>query len=115
MRPGGFTTAEKALRLLLTQDEAEATELAPLLLDAQNRERQTVEKEFLSRLTPKSQRNLIPLYTRPSSLGHATGIPASLELSHRALRANIIVRQSLSVLMGTIWERAADVASKVFR
>ena len=42
---GRLHTAEKALRLLLTQDEAEATELAQLL-DAQNRERQTVEKEI---------------------------------------------------------------------
>ena len=42
---GRLHTAEKALRLLLTQDEAEATELAQLL-DAQNRERQTVEREI---------------------------------------------------------------------
>ena len=73
------------------------------------------KKKFFSQLIPKSQRNLIPLCTRPSSLAHATGIPASLELSHRALRGNIIDRQSLSVLMGTMWERGVDVASKVFR
>jgi single-stranded-DNA-specific exonuclease len=42
---GRLATAEKALRLLLTRDEAEATELASLL-DAQNRERQAVEKEI---------------------------------------------------------------------
>jgi single-stranded-DNA-specific exonuclease len=42
---GRLDTAEKALRLLLTNDEAEATELAQLL-DSQNRERQSVEKEI---------------------------------------------------------------------
>lgn len=41
---GRLDTAEKALRLLLTHDEAEAAELA-MLLDVQNRERQQVEKE----------------------------------------------------------------------
>ncbi len=42
---GRLDTAEKALRLLLTRDEAEAAELAALL-DVQNRERQQVEKEI---------------------------------------------------------------------
>lgn len=42
---GRLATAEKALRLLLTRDEAEATELATLL-DAQNRERQGVERKI---------------------------------------------------------------------
>jgi single-stranded-DNA-specific exonuclease len=42
---GRLSTAEKALRLLLTDDEAEATELAALL-DAQNRERQGVERKI---------------------------------------------------------------------
>jgi single-stranded-DNA-specific exonuclease len=41
---GRLATAEKALQLLLTRDEAEATELAALL-DAQNRERQGIEKK----------------------------------------------------------------------
>ena len=41
---GRLATAEKALRLLLTEDDAEATELASFL-DVQNRERQAVEKE----------------------------------------------------------------------
>lgn len=41
---GRLTTAEKALRLLLTNDDAEATALAQFL-DGQNRERQEVEKE----------------------------------------------------------------------
>lgn len=42
---GRLATAEKALRLFLTEDETEATELAALL-DLQNRERQAVEKEI---------------------------------------------------------------------
>ena len=42
---GRLATAEKALRLLLTRDEKEATELA-LLLDSQNRERQGIEKKI---------------------------------------------------------------------
>jgi single-stranded-DNA-specific exonuclease len=43
---GRLTTAEKSLRLLLTDDAVEATELAEFL-DKQNRERQEVEKETL--------------------------------------------------------------------
>jgi single-stranded-DNA-specific exonuclease len=42
---GRLSTAEKALRLLLTSDETEATQLAALL-DAQNRERQGVERKI---------------------------------------------------------------------
>lgn len=42
---GRLTTAEKALQILLTRDETEATELAALL-DAQNRERQGIEKKI---------------------------------------------------------------------
>lgn len=41
---GRLATAERALRLLLTRDEAEAAQLAQEL-DAQNRERQAVEKQ----------------------------------------------------------------------
>src|SRR5438477_2803398 len=44
---GRLTTAEKALRLLLTNDDAEATALAQFL-DGQNRERQEVEKQTLA-------------------------------------------------------------------
>ena len=44
---GRLATAEKALRLLVTRDETEAMELARLL-DAQNRERQGVEKKIFS-------------------------------------------------------------------
>jgi single-stranded-DNA-specific exonuclease len=42
---GRLSTAEKALRLLLTSEETEATELAAVL-DAQNRERQGVERKI---------------------------------------------------------------------
>jgi single-stranded-DNA-specific exonuclease len=42
---GRLATAEKALELLLTRDETEATKLAELL-DTQNRERQGVEKRI---------------------------------------------------------------------
>jgi single-stranded-DNA-specific exonuclease len=42
---GRLATAEKALRLLLTNDETEAAELAALL-DAQNRDRQAVERQI---------------------------------------------------------------------
>jgi len=44
---GRLATAEKALQLLLTKDESEASELAAML-DLQNRERQVVEKEIFS-------------------------------------------------------------------
>ncbi|MDQ6622716.1 MAG: single-stranded-DNA-specific exonuclease RecJ, partial [Verrucomicrobiota bacterium] len=44
---GRLATAEKALRLLLTRDDAEAAELAGLL-DLQNRKRQSVEREIFA-------------------------------------------------------------------
>jgi single-stranded-DNA-specific exonuclease len=44
---GRLSTAEKSLRLLLTQDETEASELAEFL-DKQNRERQEVEKQIFA-------------------------------------------------------------------
>ena len=44
---GRLSTAERALRLLLTSDETEATELAAFM-DAQNRERQGVERQIYS-------------------------------------------------------------------
>ena len=49
---GRLATAEKALRLLLTRDEGEATELANVL-DTQNRERQTVEKKICAEAEEK--------------------------------------------------------------
>jgi single-stranded-DNA-specific exonuclease len=44
---GRLSTAEKSLRLLLTQDQPEATELAEFL-DKQNRARQEVEKQIFA-------------------------------------------------------------------
>ena len=56
---GRLATAEKALRLLLTSDETEATELASLL-DAQNRERQAVEKEIFAAADEQVARDFDP-------------------------------------------------------
>ncbi|CAN5607804.1 single-stranded-DNA-specific exonuclease RecJ [soil metagenome] len=53
---GRLASAEAALRLLLTRDEAEATELAALL-DVQNRERQQVEKEIFAAADEQAGRN----------------------------------------------------------
>jgi single-stranded-DNA-specific exonuclease len=49
---GRLSTAEKSLRLLLTQDDTEATELAEFL-DKQNRERQEVEKQIFAEAEKK--------------------------------------------------------------
>jgi single-stranded-DNA-specific exonuclease len=49
---GRLATAEKALRLLLTNEEREAEELAAFL-DAQNRERQAVEKRIFAEAEEK--------------------------------------------------------------
>lgn len=57
---GRLTTAEKALRLLLTNDESEAEELASLL-DAQNRERQMVEKEIFASADEQVTREFDPV------------------------------------------------------
>ncbi len=56
---GRLHTAEKALRLLLTEDEDEATELATLL-DEQNRERQAVEKQIFAEADEKVARDFDP-------------------------------------------------------
>lgn len=57
---GRLTTAEKALRLLLTEDEAEAEELAHIL-DQQNRQRQEVEKQVFLAADEKISRGFDPL------------------------------------------------------
>lgn len=57
---GRLSTAENALRLLLTQDEAEAGDLATLL-DVQNRERQQVEKEIFAAADKQVAREFDPL------------------------------------------------------
>src|SRR5947208_3523762 len=56
---GRLSTAEKSLRLLLTQDGAEATELAEFL-DRQNRERQEVEKRIFAAAEEKIAKELDP-------------------------------------------------------
>jgi single-stranded-DNA-specific exonuclease len=56
---GRLATAEKALQLLLTQDEAEATELAALL-DTQNRERQGVEKKIFGEAEEELRKSFNP-------------------------------------------------------
>ncbi len=56
---GRLSTAEKSLRLLLTQDETEATELAEFL-DKQNRERQEVEKRIFAAAEEKIAKEFDP-------------------------------------------------------
>ena len=56
---GRLSTAEKSLRLLLTQDGAEATELAEFL-DKQNRERQEVEKRIFAAAEEKIAQEFDP-------------------------------------------------------
>ena len=56
---GRLSTAEKSLRLLLTQDEREATELAEFL-DKQNRERQEVEKKIFAAAEEKIAKEFDP-------------------------------------------------------
>ena len=56
---GRLSTAEKSLRLLLTKDEGEATELAQLL-DKQNRERQEVEKKIFAAADEKLAKEFDP-------------------------------------------------------
>ncbi|MFL6570077.1 MAG: single-stranded-DNA-specific exonuclease RecJ [Chthoniobacterales bacterium] len=57
---GRLATAAKALRLLLTRDDAEAAELAGLL-DVQNRERQAVEKEIFAAAEEKLANEFDPV------------------------------------------------------
>jgi single-stranded-DNA-specific exonuclease len=56
---GRLSTAEKALRLLLTKDENEAAQLAAEL-DAQNRERQAVEKQIFAAADEQVARDFDP-------------------------------------------------------
>jgi single-stranded-DNA-specific exonuclease len=56
---GRLSTAEKSLRLLLTQNESEATELAEFL-DKQNRERQEVEKQIFAAAEEKIAKEFDP-------------------------------------------------------
>lgn len=92
---GRLSTAEKSLRLLLTQDEGEAAELADFL-DKQNRERQEVEKKIFAAADEKITREFDPL-------GHAAivvfergwhagvlGIVAS-RIAHKYHRPTIVI------------------------
>lgn len=56
---GRIATAEKALRLLLTTDDAEAAELAAFL-DVQNRERQGVEKQLFAAADERVAKSFVP-------------------------------------------------------
>ena len=86
---GRLATAEKALQLLLTRDETEAAELAALL-DAQNRERQSVEKKICSEAEEELAKTFDPNATPALLSARATGTLAFLGLSPRGWRENII-------------------------
>jgi single-stranded-DNA-specific exonuclease len=91
---GRLTTAEKALRLLVTTDLAEATALAGEL-DGQNRERQSVERQIVAAAEEKivgqelSEASVIVLGEREWHPG-VLGIVAS-RISKRYHRPTIIV------------------------
>lgn len=65
---GRLATAEKALELLLTRNETEATELAALL-DIQNRERQGVEKKICG----EAEEELGPMFNPESTAAIVLG------------------------------------------
>src|SRR5256885_2752999 len=92
---GRLSTAEKSLRLLLTQDEAEAVELAEFL-DKQNRERQDVEKKICAAAEEKIAKEFDPtrhaaivVYERGWHAG-VLGIVAS-RIAHRFHRPAIVI------------------------
>jgi len=92
---GRLSTAEKSLRLLLTDDEKEATELAEYL-DKQNRERQEVEKKIFAAAVEKLSKELdaardaaIVVYERDWHAG-VLGIVAS-RLAHKFHRPTIVI------------------------
>ncbi len=74
---GRLDTAEKALRLLLTTDEAEAAELAALL-DAQNRERQAVERRILAEAEEELSKDFDPARDAAIVLGSRDWHPGVL-------------------------------------
>ncbi len=92
---GRLDTAEKALRLLLTNDPLEAEELA-LELEAQNRQRQEVEKRIVSEAEEKLANEFHPATDAAIVLGArgwhpgVLGIVAS-RLSKKYYRPTIIV------------------------
>ena len=92
---GRLSTAEKALRLLLTQDEKEAEELATFL-DSQNRERQAVERRIYDEAEEKLKEAFDPERDAAIVLGSrdwhpgVLGIVAS-RLARRYHRPTILV------------------------
>jgi single-stranded-DNA-specific exonuclease len=92
---GRLSTAEQSLRLLLTQDEAEAKELAEFL-DKQNRERQEVEKQILAAAEEKiakefdSKRDAAIVVFAPGWHPGVLGIVAS-RIAHRYHRPAIVI------------------------
>ncbi len=92
---GRLSTAEKSLRLLLTQDESEAAELA-VFLDKQNRERQDVEKRIFAAAEEKIAKEFDPardaaivVYDRGWHAG-VLGIVAS-RIAHKYHRPAIVI------------------------
>jgi single-stranded-DNA-specific exonuclease len=92
---GRLSTAEKSLRLLLTEDEREATELAEFL-DKQNRERQEVEKKIFAAADEKIAKEFDPardaaivVHDRGWHAG-VLGIVAS-RIAHKYHRPTIVI------------------------
>jgi single-stranded-DNA-specific exonuclease len=92
---GRLSTAEKSLRLLLTEDEREATELAEFL-DKQNRERQEVEKKIFAAADEKIAKEFdfardaaIVVHDRGWHAG-VLGIVAS-RIAHKYHRPTIVI------------------------
>jgi len=71
---GRLDTAESALQLLMTEDDAEATSLAQLL-DTQNRERQAVEKAVLAAAEEEVSREFKPERDAAIVVGRAAWHP----------------------------------------
>jgi single-stranded-DNA-specific exonuclease len=74
---GRLATAEKALRLLLTNDEKEAEELAALL-DTQNRDRQAVERKICEEAEQKLTEHFDPARDAAIVLGSRDWHPGVL-------------------------------------
>jgi single-stranded-DNA-specific exonuclease len=92
---GRLSAAEKSLRLLLTQDDTEATELAEFL-DKQNRERQEVERQIFAAAEEKiakefdsSRDAAIAVFERGWHAG-VLGIVAS-RIAHKHHRPAIVI------------------------
>jgi single-stranded-DNA-specific exonuclease len=92
---GRLSTAEKSLRLLLTQDETEASELAEFL-DKQNRDRQDVEKRIFAAAEEKiakefdSSRDAAVVVSERGWHPGVLGIVAS-RIAHKYHRPTIVI------------------------